>query len=333
VSKEKGKKDLNWLRRVSSFAPARIILTANNFRIFDHLGKGKTADAVSKALSTDKRATGLLLNSLTAIGLLKKEGNRYRNSSVASRYLVKGKTDYQGDILSHYDVLWDNWSGLDTVLKTGKPQRRSHDHRSFILGMHNLALQKVDKVIGNINLEGVRRVLDLGGGPGTYSMAFAKKGMDVTLFDYPDTLKISRKLIKEAGLGRNIRLLPGDFTENDWGRNNDMVFISQIFHAYGPEACIAMLEKCYDSLTPGGRVVVQEFHLDGSRTSPTQGALFAINMLVNTPAGRTYTAKEISSWMKKTGFTSISHKVLDDTVLISGTKKRVLANQKASQRS
>jgi hypothetical protein len=94
-----------------------------------------------------------------------------------------------------------------------------------------------------------------------------------------------------------------------------------------------MLEKCYDSLTPGGRVVVQEFHLDGSRTSPTQGALFAINMLVNTPAGRTYTAKEISSWMKKTGFTSISHKVLDDTVLISGTKKRVLANQKASQRS
>ena len=107
-------KDLKWLRQVSSFASARIILTANNFRIFDLLeGKGKTAGALAKAISTDGRATGLLLNSLAAIGLLEKEGTRYRNSPVASKYLVQGKHGYQGDILNHYDVLWDNWSGLD----------------------------------------------------------------------------------------------------------------------------------------------------------------------------------------------------------------------------
>lgn len=330
MRKEEDAKDINWLRRISSFAPARIILTANNFRIFDRLeGKGKTAEEVSHKISADRRATGLLLNSLTAIGLLEKEGNRFRNSSVASRYLVKGKPGYQGDILSHYSVLWDNWSALDTVLKTGKPQRRSHDHRSFILGMHNLALLRVKKVIGNINLEGVRRALDLGGGPGTYSMAFARKGIEVTLFDYPDTLKISGRLIKEAHLERAIGLQPGDFTEDEWGDNFDLVFISQILHAYGPEQCIAMLKKCYDSLRPGGRVVVQEFLLDENRTSPPKGALFAINMLVNTPGGRTYTVKEISSWMKKARFTALSHKILDDAVLISGTKK-VLATRKAS---
>lgn len=317
-------KDLKWLRQVSSFASARIILTANNFRIFDLLeGKGKTAGALAKAISTDGRATGLLLNSLAAIGLLEKEGTRYRNSPVASKYLVQGKHGYQGDILNHYDVLWDNWSGLDAALKTGKPQRRSHDHRSFILGMHNLALQKVADVVGAIDLKGVRRVLDLGGGPGTYSMAFAEKGMEVTLFDYPDTLKISRRLVREARLEKKIRLLPGDFMRDAWGSNYDLVFISQILHAYTAEECAAMLKKSYGALAPGGWVIVQEFHLEESGTSPLQGAIFAINMLVNTPGGRTYTVREMSSWMKKAGFKGIGHRVLNETVLLSGQKKRI----------
>jgi predicted O-methyltransferase YrrM len=322
VRKERDGNDLKWLRQISAFASARIILTANNFRIFDLLErKGKTVAALSRALSTDPRATGLLLNSLVAIGLLEREGARYRNSRVASKYLVKGKSDYQGDILDHNDVLWDNWSGLDAALRTGRPQRRAHDHRSFILGMHNIALQKVGKVTGNIDLKGVRRVLDLGGGPGTYSMAFAEEGMDVTLLDYPDTLKISRRLIRASRLEKRIRLMPGDFMKDAWGGNYDIVFISQIFHAYTPEECAEMLKKSYGSLAPGGKVIVQEFHLDESRTSPLQGAIFAINMLVNTPGGRTYTVKEMSSWMKKAGFRAIGHRLLDETVLVSGTKK------------
>ena len=322
MREEKDKKDLNWLRRVSSFAQARIVLTANNFRIFDRLeGKGKTPLAVSKAISADGRATELLLHSLAAIGLLEKEGNKFKNAPVASEYLVKGKTGYQGDILSHNNGLWDSWSNLDTAVKTGKPQRRARDHSSFILGMHNLALQKVGKVIGHISLKGVRRLLDLGGGPGTYSMAFSEKGIEVDLFDFPETLKIARKLVREAHLEKSIRLLPGDFTKDKWAGNYDMVFISQILHAYGPDECISMLKKSNDALTPGGRVVVQEFYLEENRTSPAWGALFAINMLVNTPHGRSYTVKEITSWLKKTGFRDIGHKILDETVLVSGTKK------------
>ncbi|MEW6108600.1 MAG: methyltransferase [Nitrospirota bacterium] len=321
--KKNHKKDLIWLRQVSSFAPSRIILTANNFRIFDHLdGKGKTADAISKTISADSRATELLLNSLVAIGLLEKSKNLFRNSAVASRYLVRAKPGYQGNILSHYNTLWDNWSGLDNVLKTGRPNKKSHNHESFILGMHDLASLKVKKIINNINLTGVKRLLDLGGGPGTYSMAFARKKMDVTLFDFPDTLKISKRLIEEAGLGDKIRLLPGDFTKDNIGNSYDMVFISQIFHAYTADECLSILGKSYASLNNGGHVVAQEFYLDEKRTLPMQGAVFSINMLVNTPGGRTYTPGEMSAWMKKTGFSDIGCKIIDDTVLITGTKKK-----------
>ncbi len=315
-------KDLAWLRRVSAFAPSRIILTANNYRMFDHLeGNGKTAGALSRQIGTDGRATELLLNSLVAIGFLEKKEGKYRNAAVSSQYLVKGKQDYQGDILRHNNTLWDNWSGLDAVLKTGRPHRKSREQESFILGMHNLALQKEKGVLKALDLKDVRKVLDLGGGPGTYSIAFAKKGMDVTLLDRPDTLRISRRVIASAGTKQNIRLLRGDFMKDDLGSGYDMIFISQILHAYGPDDGLSLLRKCYASLNKGGRVVVQEFYLDESRTGPLQGAVFAINMLVNTTKGRTYTPNEMSSWMKKAGLGGIKKKVLDETVLITGMKK------------
>jgi len=323
MTESAGKRDLAWLRQASSFAVSRIILTANNYRIFDYLeGKGKTAGNLAKSVSADSRAAELLLNSLVAAGLLVKKDSLYRNASIASKYLVSGKPFYQGDILDHYSTLWDNWSGLDTVIKTGKPFRKSHDHESFILGMHNIALQKVREVTKNVRLSGVKRLLDLGGGPGTYAMAFARKNIEVTLLDLPETLKISKRLISAAGLGSKIKLLPGDFAKTCLGNNYDMVFISQILHAYDDRACMSLLKKSFASLKPGGRVVVQEFYLDKTKTKPPQGAIFAINMLVNTEGGRTYPPSEISSWMKKAGFTDIAKKILGETVLISGTTKK-----------
>ena len=316
------RKDLPWLRQVSSFFVSRIILTANNFRIFDHLAApGKTARLLSRTLPADVRATELLLNSLVAIGLLKKKRDVYRNAPVASRYLVSGKSEYQGDIIRHYSTLWDNWSGLDTVLKTGKPSRKAHDHEAFILGMHNLALLKVTKVLAALDLRGVTKVLDLGGGPGTYAMALAQKGIQVAIMDFPDTLKIARKLIRRSGLSDRVRLLSGDFTRDDMGKGYDLIFISQIFHAYDEAACISMLKKSYAALNPGGKVVVQEFLLEETRTDPPWSALFAINMLVNTRGGRTYTPREMITWMKKAGFREARQRPVDESVLIAATKK------------
>jgi hypothetical protein len=313
--------DLKHLRQMSSFMPARIILTANHYRIFDHCETGgKTPASLSRTLKTDSRATELLLNSLVSIGLLKKNDDRYSNAILSSRYLVRGKPEYQGDIMDHYNVLWDNWSGLNTVLKTGKPFRKAHDHESFILGMHNIASLKEKDVIKALDLRGVNRLLDLGGGPGTYSIAFAKKKIDVTLLDYPATLRISRRLIREACFQKKIRLLPGDFIKSAWGGGYDMVFISQIFHSYTAGECRGFLRKSRAALRPGGRVVVQEFYLDETRANPPVGAIFAINMLVNTPGGRTYTPKEMTGWMKKAGFVRVEKKLLDDTVLVIGAR-------------
>jgi len=188
--------------------PARIILTANNVRLFDHLEKvGLTAAATARVLGTNPRATKYFwMPSPPSAWLRRPSDGMPMNRCLAP--LVSGRPGYQGDILRHYSSLWDNWSGLDRVLKTGKPNRVSRDHTSFIMGMHNIASLKRNSLMRAIPMAGLKRVLDLGGGPGTYAMAFAAQGLDVTLMDYPETLKIARRVIRESALPGRVRLRP-----------------------------------------------------------------------------------------------------------------------------
>lgn len=299
------------------FWSARVLLTANNYRVFDYLKKPKSAGGIARALDTDTRATEMLLDALTGLGLIKKSAGRYRNLPKASRFLVRGGPFYQGDIIKHADILWTNWSGLDEVVRTGKPHRAAHDQSSFIMGMHNLASLKAKEIIGIVGVKGVKRALDLGGGPGTYSMEMAKKGVSVTLFDRQETVEIAKKVIKKSKVGK-IDFIRGDFVTDNIGRGYDLIFISQVLHSCSVDECAALAGKCLEALNPRGRVVIQEFFIDKDRAHPPQGALFSVNMLVNTPAGRCYSPFEIKGWLKKAGFKGIREEMLDDNVLIFG---------------
>lgn len=312
--------DIKKLRSLwSAFWQSRVLLTANNLGIFDLLTSSKTSDEVSKTLKLDKRATEILLDALTGLGLLQKSANKYKNSSISQKFLIKGSPLYQGDIIRHADILWKNWSDLDEIIRTGKPNRSFHDHNSFIRGMHNIASLKAKKVIDEIDLKGIKRALDLGGGPGTYTIEMAKRGVSVTLFDTPETIKISKNIIKETKQ-KGIRLLEGDFISDDIGESYDLIFISQVLHAYSERECLDILKKSRTALNPDGRIVIQEFYIDRSRTKPLQSALFSVNMLVNTNYGRCYAPEEIKKWLTKTGFKAIKSKLLDDSILISAVK-------------
>lgn len=308
------------LRRLwNGFWQSRVLLTANNLGVFDYLKSRKTASEIAKTLKLDKRATEILLDALTGLGLLKKSSNRYKNSSISDKFLTKDSPYYQGDIIKHADVLWNNWSGLDDIIKTGKPNRKAHDHDAFIKGMHNIASLKAKDVVKAIDLNGVKKAIDLGGGPGTYSIEMAKKGISVVIFDMPDTIRIAREIIRKTKI-RNIEFIEGDFISDSIGSGYDLVFISQVLHAYSEKECLGIIRKSRSALNKGGRIVIQEFYISKDRTNPLQSALFSVNMLVNTNGGRCYAPFEIKKWLLRAGFKGIKEYILDDSALISGTK-------------
>ncbi|TAN43665.1 MAG: methyltransferase domain-containing protein [Nitrospirae bacterium] len=310
------------LRRLYlGFTSSRVILTANNLGIFDNLKEASSALEIAKKLKTDLRATRILLDALTGIGLVSKNKNSlYRNMPISSKYLVKNAPLYQGDIIKHASTMWQNFSGLDDVLKTGKPARRGFDHEAFIMGMHNLTILRTEALTKAIALKGIKNMLDLGGGPGTNAIAMAQKGIKATIFDMPETIRIAKKVVKKEG-AKNIDFIAGDFHVDSIGSGYDLILVSQIAHAYSEKENIALLDKCRQSLNQGGRIAVQEFPINDNMTAPANSALFAVNMLVGTEKGRCYSPNEIKEWLRKTGFKNIEIKHLPETVLIIGIKK------------
>jgi ubiquinone/menaquinone biosynthesis C-methylase UbiE len=305
----------------SAFWTSRPLITAVNLGLFEHTAEEKTAPQVAKRIKAYARATGILLDALAGLGLLKKTKGLYRNTPEADLFLVKSSPYYQGAIVRHADNLWKSWSHLDEVVRTGRPAPRekgAFDLGAFILGMHNLAVLKAESVIKKIGMKGVGRALDLGGGPGTYAMEMRRQGVEeVILFDLPDVIKIAQKHTKKLGFG-GMKFLRGDFMKGDIGRGYDLVFMSNIHHSHSEGECLNLMKKVKASLNPGGRGVIHEFYMKANRAEPSGSALFSINMLVNTPSGRCYTDSELRGFFREAGFKGVKQAVLNDTILVQG---------------
>jgi cyclopropane fatty-acyl-phospholipid synthase-like methyltransferase len=223
-----------------------------------------------------------------------------------------------GDIIRYGESLWQSWSHLDDIVRSGKPCREEgwRDQEAFTLGMHNLSSQSARDVLHKIGLCGVKRALDLGGGPGTYSIEMARQGVVVTLFDQPVVIPIARRIIASEGI-EGIDCIEGNFVKDDIGSGYDLILASQICHCISASENQRLMHKCRNALNGGGRLVIQEFVLDKDHTTPLAGALFSVNMLVSNEGGRSYSPDEISAWLINAGFSDVQITHQADTILVS----------------
>ncbi|MFH0809570.1 MAG: methyltransferase [Pseudomonadota bacterium] len=325
------KKGFDRLQDISrGFQPARILLTACELGLFDHLEQAASARTVAGKVGAEARAVGILLDGLAALGLVEKKDDLYRNGLEASAYLVSTKPDWRGAIFRHMAACWQPWSYLTDRIKTGTgaaigPQRNEADQRSFILGMHAVARDLAPRIASILPLPEEGRLLDLGGGPGTYCMAFCRRRprLSCTLFDLPPTIEIAREVLAGSGtdVAERIEPRPGDFTTDDLGSEYNFAWLSQILHSYSEERCAALIRKVFGALASGGQVAVHEFALNQAKTAPLQAAMFSVHMLAVTEQGRAYSKQEISSWLREAGFVQVrSRQASPSTSLIMGRR-------------
>jgi SAM-dependent methyltransferase len=319
--------NINYLAR--GFQESRVFLTAFELDVFTVIGSDEiSSEEVAGEIKADSRATDRLVNALCVTGVIKKENNKFRNSEAAAQYLVKGKPGYQAGIM-HTVHLWDSWSRLtDSVLNGGLVREAPFEEREddwyepFIAAMHNRAVKEAPGLVAEIDLSGVRKVLDVGGGSGAYSIAFVKAGNELaaTVFDLPNVVSLTQNYIKEAGLEEYINTVPGDYKSDELPSGFDLAFLSAIIHSNSAEENMDLFKKVCGALNPGGRIAVSDFIMDDNRISPAFGAFFSINMLVNTASGDTYTESEIKEWMTRAGFTFVERKKTRNAGLMIGRK-------------
>jgi hypothetical protein len=306
---------------------------AVRLKIFTVLGGGASdAAQVADAVGSDVRATGMLLDALAAMGLLVKTADRYANSSFAMQSLVAGSPDYMGHIILHHHHILDGWAQLDQAVMTGrKVARRSYgaeiERESFLLGMFNLAMGVAPLMAANFDLAGRTRLLDLGGGPGTYAIHFcqANPGLSAVILDRQTTEPFARETVARFGLTGRIDFIGGDFNIDPIsGGPYDVAWLSHILHSNSPEECEACLKKTAAALQPGGMILVHDFILDDSKDGPEFPALFALNMLLGTENGRSYSRAELFGMLGRAGIADIVHhnfRTPNDSSVIGGIKK------------
>jgi hypothetical protein len=287
-----------------------VLFAALDLGVFSALAKGPAdASHLARRLSTDPRRLSILLNALVGVGLLGKRGKTYRNGEIANRFLADGPLSKASILLHHLDC-WPEWTTLTGKIRGGRkrPGTKKGYQENFIRGMEDNSRERAVFVAKQIPLREGERVLDLGGGPGTYAVEWARQypGTVVTVFDLPETLQITRKILRENGTLNLVVLRSGDFLHDRFGGPYDFVWISQILHAYSQKECLFLLRKVRKAIARGGRVAVQEFLLEEDGTSPPGPAFFSVHMVAATEGGKAYTAGEIAAMLKAAGFRRVN---------------------------
>lgn len=306
---------------------------AVRLKIFTVLQQGAlAAGRVAAVVGSEVRATGLLLDALAAMGLLTKTEDRYGNTPFAGDFLVAGAPRYMGHIILHHHHILDGWAQLDRAVMTGgKVARRSYgeevERESFLMGMFNLAMGLAPQMAAQFDLSGSKRLLDLGGGPGTYAIHFcqANPGLSAVILDRPTTEPFARQTIARFGLSDRIDFIGGDFNVDPLtGGPYDAAWLSHILHSNSEDECRECLKKTAAVLEPGGLILIHEFILNDAKDGPEFPALFALNMLLGTEGGRSYSRAELFAMLEAAGFTHIVHhdcRTPNDSSVIGAVKK------------
>lgn len=301
------------MQLTTAYWGAQTLFTANRLELFPIIDGGRrTVGDIAAASRTHERPLGLLLKALVALGLLNESEGEYGLTPVSEALLVPGGPGYLGNAIRYSDDLYGTWGRLEQALREDRPQLPTAEYtgddanrtRHFVRGMHDRALGIGNTMIELVDLTGRLKMLDVGGGPGTYSALFARRypTLHSTVLDLPGVVDIAREIITEMGMIDRVGVLPGDFNTTAFPEGNDVVLISGVFHRESEQGCRTLIDRAFACLQSGGLLVVGDVFTDAGGSGPTFATLFGLNMLLTAPAGGVHADADVARWMKDAGF-------------------------------
>jgi SAM-dependent methyltransferase len=302
-----------------AFAPSRVLLTGVELEVFTHIAKGHfTAADIAKAAHGSPRGMEILLNSLVALNFLTKSDGSYSLTPLAEKFLVKGNPAYFGDFVLNVDLMWEPWRNLTEVVRTGKPYSpiEREDGEEFfeklvprLFPMSYPAAKAAAEMLGVGHTWKNLNILDIAAGSGAWSIAFAERdpGTRVTTQDWPAILEITKRFVSKFDFNGRFSYFPGDLRKVDFGQDlYDLVILGHICHSEGAENSRKLLLRACHSLKHGGKLIIADMVPDNERSTAVFPLLFAVEMLIHTTDGNTFTVAEYKEWLQDAGFCGIT---------------------------
>jgi len=299
---------------ISAYRLPRVLLAGLELDLFTAVGdRSWTVADLSKKLKVSERGLDILCRNLAAAGVLHKKGSLYKNSRLGATALNRTHRAYRGGYLDIMQTHWKDWGRMLESVQSGLPI--DHDipdapdyRRQFTWAMHHRTLEIAPVIAAQIRLGRARTLLDLGGGPGTYAMAFLDKNprLQASVCDREAALIVAKEIASTHRTGRRLSYVPLDFSREAIPGTYDVIWYSNVLHIYSPEDNQAIFRRAFAALAPGGRFIIQDAFLhDREGLHPTEASLFAVSMLLFTTGGNTYSASETAKWLKGAGFVGV----------------------------
>jgi 3-hydroxy-5-methyl-1-naphthoate 3-O-methyltransferase len=298
----------------SAFYDSCVLFAASDAGVFGKLAELERANAsaIARALHSDLRGTRLLLDACVALGLLAKDGDEYANTSESAAFLVPGAPGDLSRAIRYNRDVYSVWGKLENFVSDGKAVEKPEIHlgedpertRTFVLSMHARALAIGRAVVPQLDLAGCKRLLDVGGGPGTYSVLMAQANPDLTctVLDLPAVVAIASELIEQHGMAERVSTLAGNYRTADFPAGLDAVNFFGCLHQESPEGIRQLFKKAHEALNPGGMIHVMDIMTDATHAAPKFSALFAVNMALTTHDGWVFSDEELVGWLEEAGF-------------------------------
>ena len=309
------------MEQAFAFARTHIVRSAVELELFTHIGRGRhTVAELVKATGASERGIRILLNALVGIGMLQKAHDRYALTDVSRAFLVKDSPGYIGGFLMFTPQVEKAYEDLTTVVRTGRPpvddihgtSEQGEFFSHFVDSLYNLnqpGAEAAARAVFKEQGHGLH-VLDIGAGSGVWGLAFARFDPQtrVTFADWPKVLdRVTRPFVAQHRVENQVEYLEGDFHNVDFGEEKyDVATIGHICHGEGVDGTRKLFARVKRALKPGGSVVIGEFVADEERAHNTLALIFAVNMLVHTETGDSFTFSELRQWLEEAGFEGTS---------------------------
>lgn len=304
------------VRLSTAYWESQTLLTASRLRLFDALADGpRSPDEVAASLGLDARSTALMLRACAALGFLGEADGRFSNLAVAAVFLVSSSPGYMGNVIRYSDQLYATWGKLEDALRSGQPALPAAAYlgddpartRGFVMAMHERALGIARALVPLIDLSGRRSMLDVGGGPGTYSVLLTERfpGLSSEVLELPGVAAVARELVASAGASDRVVLRDGDYHTADFGAGKDVVLMSGMFHRETAATCQGLIRRAAACMDRGGLLIVSDVFTDAGGTQPAFAALFGLNMMLTAADGGVHADADVHRWMSEAGFVDL----------------------------
>lgn len=299
-----------------AYSAPLVLEAAIKHRVFDVLDSGPmTLGEIQKATKASERGLRAILNCLVGFDFLRKQGDKYTLAPESAAFLVSTKPSFQGGMLRHVsEQLIPRWLHLSSVVATGKPAAAVNEQAAgseffseFVNDIFPMSYHVTQEFAEHLNLRAAGnpvKVLDLAAGSGVWGigLAQASEKVTVTAVDWPNVIPVTQGTVGRFGLTERFTFVKGDLHEADFGSGYNVATLGHILHSEGMERGKTLLKRTFDALAPGGTIAIAEFLVNADRTGPVNALIFAVNMVVNTDVGDTFSFEEISEWLREAGF-------------------------------